>query len=39
MLLLSSQLAASNDFWPLTKTHQAAVIAHRLYFVGRGTNT
>ena len=42
MLLLSRQLAASMDFSPLTKIHQAAVLAHCFYFsmvARRGTST
>ena len=41
MLLHSPQLAASIDFSPLTKIHQAAVLAHRFcsaIAAGRGTN-
>ena len=42
MLPLSRQLTVSIDFSPLTKIHQAAVLAHRFCFstvLGRGTNT
>ena len=42
MLPLSWQLAVSIDFSPLTKIHQAALLAHRFCFsvvVGGGSNT